>query len=109
VVNSNPQRVAEERSLAYHREVAALLARRPDLLDAARERVAAWLRDGNVARPYAEAWRDLLAGSPDQLATALVDPGQRSRDLRQVSPFAGALDPRTRWRIHAEVRARHSR
>lgn len=108
-MTGSPQRVAEERSIAYHREIAALLTDRPDLLDAARARVHAWVRDGTVARPYAEAWRDLLAGPPERLAATLIDPGERSRDLRQVSPFAGALDPRTRWRIHAEVRARMSR
>ena len=109
VVTGNPQRVAEERSIAYHREIASLLAHRPELLDTARDRVESWLRDGSVARPYAEAWRDLLCGTFEQLAATLIDPGERSRDLRQVSPFAGALDPRTRWRIHADVRAQLAR
>jgi hypothetical protein len=27
-------------------------------------------------------------------------------DLRQVSPFAGFLDARTRWRIHRDIGAR---
>jgi hypothetical protein len=35
---------------------------------------------------------------------ALVDPSERGRALRQCTPFAGALDPRTRWRLWAQVR-----
>jgi hypothetical protein len=108
-VAGSPQRLAEERSITYHREIAALLSHRPQVLERARARVEGWLRDGSVARLYAEAWRELLAGPPELLVATLVDPGERSRDLRQVSPFAGALDPRTRWRIHADVRARMSR
>jgi hypothetical protein len=36
------------------------LAADPGLVDRARERVATWLEDGSVARPYAEAWDRLL-------------------------------------------------
>jgi hypothetical protein len=41
-----------------------------------------------------------------QLSAQLVDPSQRARDLRQATPFAGALDPRERWRLWKEVRDR---
>ncbi|MFL5409375.1 MAG: hypothetical protein ACJ79O_26435 [Myxococcales bacterium] len=34
--------LAEERSLAYHREVAARLARRPELISVARRRAEQW-------------------------------------------------------------------
>jgi hypothetical protein len=34
-----------------------------------------------------------------------VDESEEARALRQVTPFAGAIDPRTRWRIWREVRA----
>jgi len=76
---------------------------RRDVLDVARARVETRLKDGSVARHYAQAWRDLLARPTEAIAAALVDPGEHARELRQVSPFAGALDPRTRWRIHREV------
>ena len=69
----------------------------------ARARVDAWLEEG-AARPYAEAWRELLAGEVDEIAAALVDPSERGRALRQSTPFAGAIDARTRWRLWAEVR-----
>lgn len=102
----NPQHVAEERSLAYHREIAGLLPSRPDILEAARARVRQWLTSGEVSTVYARAWGQLLDRPIDEIRQAITDPGQEARDRRQVSPFAGALDPRTRWRIHRAVRDR---
>jgi hypothetical protein len=96
--------VAEDVSLALHRTVAERLLEEPALLAGARQRVADWLRGGSVARPYAEAWRGVLAGSAEEVARFLVDPGERARQLRQTSPFAGVLDPRTRWSIWRRAR-----
>ena len=52
-----------------------------------------------MARPYAEAWSELLDGPLDDLVRALLERSERMHDLRQVSPFAGVLDARTRWRL----------
>jgi hypothetical protein len=101
--------LAEERSLELHRAVAERLRADPSLIGRARRRVDDWLRDGSVARPYAEAWRDILAGTVDLVAAFLEDPGDRARRLRQASPFAGFLDARTRWAILREVREREGR
>jgi hypothetical protein len=101
--------MAEERSIAYHSEIARLLPSRPDVLEAARARVRGWLQGGDVAESYARAWLEMLDRPLDELRGALTDRGQAARDLRQVSPFAGALDPRTRWRIHRAVRERLDR
>ncbi|MEM9461517.1 MAG: hypothetical protein AAGF11_45555 [Myxococcota bacterium] len=76
----------------------------PALLDGVRARVERWLDDRSVARPYAEAWREILSRSLDEIEASIVDPSPRARDLRQCSPFAGVLDPRTRWRILRELR-----
>lgn len=103
-MTGNPQRLAEERSLRYHREIARRMAAAPAILEAARARVAGWLESGRVARAYTEGWRQLLDGPTEALVAAMEDPGERARDLRQVSPFAGALDARTRWRLHREAR-----
>jgi hypothetical protein len=89
------------RSIALHREVARRLCEEPALLQAARLRVAGWLADGSVAREYAEAWSTLLASPLERVVEALTDPSERMHDLRQVSPFAGVLDSRTRWRIRS--------
>jgi hypothetical protein len=96
--------LAEERSLAIHRIVAERLRQDPRLIDAARARDDRWLADGSVHPVYAAAWRDLLAGPREHLLDVLVDPDEEARALRQCSPFAGVVDPRTRWRIWREVR-----
>jgi hypothetical protein len=97
--------LAEERSLALHRAVVERLRADPSLLERARRRVEGWLREGSVARPYAEAWREVLARPVDDVALFLEDRGERARQLRQASPFAGVLDPRTRWAILRRSRA----
>lgn len=100
---SNPHRRAEARSLALHREVARQVRERPELLVPIRARVEGWLRDRSVAQPYAQAWAEILAREPEAIVEAIVDPSERGRDLRQCTPFAGILDPRTRWRILREL------
>jgi hypothetical protein len=84
--------------------VAERLRQDPLLVEKARDRVRGWLEDGSVSRLYAEAWRDALEGPLDQLLALLLDPGQHARDLRQASPFAGFLDPHTRWEAWRRVR-----
>jgi hypothetical protein len=97
--------LAEKRSLAYHGEIASRLSGDPDLLVRARSRVESWLSSAAVARFYAEQWRDLLGRPRAEIELALLDAGEPMRMLRQVSPFAGALPPRDRWRIWRTVRA----
>lgn len=96
--------LAEETSLALHRAVAERLQTDPTVLQAARARVAGWLKDGGVARPIAEGWAAILDQPVAAVVAFLADAGQPARDLRQTSPFAGALDPRTRWDIWRRVR-----
>lgn len=97
--------LAEERSLAIHRVVADRLREDPGLIAGARSRAAGWLADGSVHRVYAEAWHKLLCGPIERLLEVLTDRGETARALRQCSPFAGIVDPRTRWRIWRDVRA----
>jgi hypothetical protein len=89
--------VAERRSLELHRLVAERLRADPSLLERARDRVEAWLREGPVHPRWAEGWRRLLEQPLDDLLRVLVDPGPEAHDLRQSPPFAGVLDARTRW------------
>lgn len=97
---------ATERSLALHRAVAERVRTDPAVLERARARVATWLRDGTVHREWAEAWRQILEADAEGCARALVERSERMDDLRQVSPFAGALDPRERWGILRRSRGR---
>jgi hypothetical protein len=91
--------VAEKTSLALHRAVAERLRADPSQVERARRRVEGWLRDGTVAKAYAEAWREILSRPAGEVACFLEDPGERARQLRQTSPFAGFLGARTRWAI----------
>ena len=88
-----------ERSLALHREVAERLRREPELLNAARERVERWLAEGSVHATWAESWKSILDAGLEAVIEVLTDTDPAAHDLRQVSPFAGVLDPRTRWKI----------
>lgn len=99
----NPHRLAEERSIAYHRAIAAKLRADSRHLQRARERVEGWLATGEVHRTYAEAWNVLLGRPLDEIEARLEDPAEEMRALRQCTPFAGALDPRERWKIWREV------
>lgn len=101
----DPHALAEARSLAFHAEVAERIRADPSLVEMARARVQCWL--ASAPEPaYARAWDELLNGSLETLLAALTDDGEHARARRQSSPFAGAIDARTRWRIHASVRER---
>lgn len=90
-------RVGPERSLILHREVARRLLERPDLVDRARSRVADWRESGSVSDTYVDAWEKVLDGPASRVAEAIVAETEYHDALRQVSPFAGVIDPRTRW------------
>jgi len=106
---TDPHRLAEERSIAFHAAIAADLERRPEALERASSRVAGWLEDGSVHGRYAEGWRELLRLPLEQLKARLIDPGEEMRALRQCTPFAGALGPRERWRLHKATAQRMSK
>lgn len=99
--------LAEKRSWALHREVANRVLDDPALAERARARVEAWLQEP-TRHPYAQDWQELLAQSTEALAQALTDTSSRMCTLRQASPFAGALDNRTRWRILKDPTLRES-
>ena len=98
--------LAEDRSLDFHRAVASRLALEPELLERARERVERWVEEGGRSVRYARRWREILSGPVSEISALLVDEGEEARALRQSTPFAGALDPRERWRLWREARAR---
>jgi hypothetical protein len=102
-------RLAEERSIAYHRAVAERIAREPSLLDRVRERLDGWIATGGRASSYAREWRELVDRPLPELLAFLVDEGEHARALRQSSPLAGLIEPRERWRIWEEVRERFAR
>jgi hypothetical protein len=104
----DPHRLAEERSVAYHRAIAERLRRQPEVLENARRRVQSWLASGDGAPFYARKWAEVLAGDPASIAAFLVERSELADELRQSSPFAGALRPQERWQIWRETRERFS-
>jgi hypothetical protein len=99
-------RLAEERSIAYHRAIAERLVREPEILEPARRRVQAWLAPEEGAPFYAKKWDEILAQDLSSIAAFLVERSELANELRQSTPFAGALSPQERWRIWRETRAR---
>jgi hypothetical protein len=99
-------RLAEERSVAYHRVIAERLSDQPEVLEKARRRVQTWLESGSVTPFYARKWAEILAGDVSSIAAFLVERSELADELRQSSPFAGALRPQERWRIWRETRER---
>lgn len=101
-VIADRHRRADRRSLAYHRAVAKRL-RRP-IVDDARRQIWQWQREGRIDDRYATAWLDILNRPVPEVRRALSADTQTMRDLRQSSPFAGALTEAERRKIFAEIR-----
>jgi hypothetical protein len=101
-------RLAEERSVAYHRAIAEKLRHQPEIVEKARRRVQEWT-DSRAEPPfYARKWAEILASDVSTIAAFLVERSELADELRQSTPFAGALDPRERWKIWRETRDRFS-
>jgi hypothetical protein len=96
-------RTAERRSLAYHQAIVARLQSDPSLVERARARVESW-RGTETHPKWIDAWAALLDRPLVELCRALVEPDEQMTALRQVTPFAGVLDPRTRWSLWSQVR-----
>jgi hypothetical protein len=97
-------RLAEARSLAYHRAVAERLVAAPALLLRAERRVREWLATGDVHPDYAQAWERILRLPIADIAGAMTEDSEGARALRQSTPFAGFLPPRERWALWHDVR-----
>lgn len=99
----NLHRLAEARSLAYHRAVGERIVREPALLEAVRQRLLDFLAAGRSPH-HARAWLELVEGPRERLLALLVDEGAAATELRQSTPFAGLLPPRERWALWRTVR-----
>jgi hypothetical protein len=99
-------RLGEERSIAYHQVIADRLPRQPEVLEMARERVKGWLASSPSPQFHARKWAEILAGDVPSIAAFLVERSELAYELRQSTPFAGALKPQERWKIWRETRER---
>jgi hypothetical protein len=98
---SEPHRVAELRSLAYHHALAPRL-RRP-MVDHAHRRLRRWQDEERVDPRYARLWQEVLALPIEGIRQVIAADDQRGRDLRQNSPFAGMLSEQERRKILAAI------
>jgi hypothetical protein len=99
----DPHAIAERRSLALHRAIAARLREDPALVARARRNLAEWSSAGALAPYYRDAWTGLLDGPFERLLAVLCEDTERARELRQATPFAGIVPPRERWAIWREA------
>lgn len=92
------------KSLWLNHAVAGALVTDPEhTLELARTNLATMrsARPGGQASRWLDTWADLLEGPVEGILEALTSRSPRSRELRQNSPFAGALDPQTRTQVLA--------
>lgn len=90
------------RALAYHQAVARKLNR--PMADQALHRIWEWESQGRTDREYGRRWEELLRRPLREIRLQITAKGPEADDLRQNSPFAGALSEPERRRIFAEVR-----
>lgn len=102
----DPHRLAEERSVAYHRALAQRLREQPAILANARRRVDEWLSLGALAPRWAAGWAAVLTRDLPSIEAFLIERSELADELRQSSPFAGALSPQERWEIWRSTRER---
>lgn len=96
----------DARSLAFGREIAAMLARRPSLVETAKANLARWMKTGAPGSlPALQEWADALDGPIEGVVALLTDNDERATRLRQSNPFAGVLPPAVRNRIIREFQA----
>lgn len=82
----------EGRSLALHRAIAERLALDPEgVMNRARRNLSRMAHEHPGVGQLLGEWRAILALPVPQVCAALVDPGPRACELRQVTPFAGVL------------------
>lgn len=98
-------RLAELRSLAYHRAVAERVRVEPELVSRARRKLEQWEAEARIHPHYAAQWRAAL-NDPESLAELLTADNERARAARQCTPFAGVIPAGQRHRIWREERAR---
>jgi hypothetical protein len=96
-------RLADLRSLAYHRALAPQL--RQEMIGRALVRLERWEREGRIDPHHVSAWRDLLDRPLKEIRVVIGADDARGRDLRQNSPLAGLLSEPERRKIFESVKA----
>jgi hypothetical protein len=90
-----------DRGLVYHQAVATRLSKQ--MIADARHVLYRWREQGHIDPVYSERWDQVLAMPLKGIREAITALGSDADDLRQNSPFAGALSEPERQRVLAEV------
>lgn len=111
VVTFVPKMTREDRrSLALHACIAEELLADPGfVLSQARSNLQRMQQLHPGARPLLDQWEHILDGPLEVVVVVLRDPGIPFRDLRQVTPFAGVLDPGERTEVIQRFRKEERR
>lgn len=100
-----PMTREDQRSLVYHRAVAIRLK---DGSTQSIERAKKNLKKLSQMHPHANKlitrWRAWLVLPAEELVGRLLDVSPLAREMRQVSPFAGVLEPAERWNLLKQFR-----
>jgi len=99
---ADPHERAERRNRAYHAAVARRLGK--GTVDRALHQLWRWVEEGQIDPYYADAWEAVLQRPLAAIKRVLTEDSQEARDLRQNSPFAGALSEPERRKILEEIR-----
>ena len=95
----------QERSLFLHAAIAKeLRGRHTEVLEIARQNIFRMRSVNPHASPLLDEWERILQGTVNQIAVCMLDPSDRGRDLRQVSPFAGVLTAAQRVAVYRSFR-----
>lgn len=92
---------ASARGLAYHTAIASKLSKA--MVAEASHALFRWREQGRIDQRYAKRWEEVLAMPLPAIRHSITAVGPDADDLRQNTPFAGALSEPERQRILAEV------
>lgn len=103
----------QEKSLWLHRALLGQLMTDPaGVLDAARENIGRWTsahREDGLSARYLKRWEQIIDAGVDGVVDVLTGTDAESIELRQNSPFAGALTERDRLLVLRSFREHRQR
>ncbi|MBF8258660.1 MAG: uncharacterized protein HW377_1034 [Actinobacteria bacterium] len=90
--------------MVMHRAISDKVRRNPRLLDAARENIRRWRRQGVDVAAFAE-WEAILSRGIEETVRVMTDPSEEAARLRHSTPFTGVMTPEERRRFFEAPRA----
>jgi len=93
----------DRRSLSLHQRIAEKVRSDPaSTLRKARRNLRRMAELHPQAHSLFQEWETILEQSPESIASVITDPSPRYRELRQVTPFAGVLNPQERSEVYRQ-------